>query len=222
MGYTPKVMTAIPAQEWCWTSSVGALCRLETPDGSQVMWATSPSAIAAKRNGLANAFLKDERFSHICFLDSDMLPAPDTVMRLLAHRLPIVGALCFTRNPPFAACAGHDLPGGTRTRWLNEFGGPEPVKQVSWCGTGCLLISRDALLKVPRPWFDHAPGRPGISEDTYFCRKATKAGVGVYCDTSLCVGHVGITSIDLEHVLAWQNTAQAQQMIAQELAAACE
>ena len=94
-----------------------------------------------------------------------------------------------------------------------EFGAPTPVERVDWIGTGCLLIRREALLKVPRPWFDHPAGEPGCDEDVYFCRRAAKAGISIHCDTGLCVGHVGVTSVDLEHVMAWEQTAGGRQML---------
>jgi hypothetical protein len=204
----PAVLVAIPCVDWMWTAPVMALLRLRLPHGSQVMHSEGGATLVRKRNALAQAFIEDERFGALLFLDSDMVPPPATVERLLAHDLPIVGALCFTRVSPYAVCAGHELPGG-RLRTLTDLGGRDPVQRVDWHGTGCLLIRREALLKVPRPWFEWGPTL-GTGEDQYFSRRAVKAGISVHCDTSLCVGHIGITSVDLAHVAAWQETAEGR------------
>src|SRR5210317_1806542 len=39
--------------------------------------------------------------SHLMFLDADMVYPPDTISKLLAHDLPVVGALTFRRWPNF-------------------------------------------------------------------------------------------------------------------------
>jgi GT2 family glycosyltransferase len=120
-----------------------------------------------------------------------------------------VSALAFTRFTPF------NSNGARGGRTLVEFGGPNPVERVDWCGTGCLLIRREALLRVPRPFFDHAPGEPGTAEDVFFTQRANKAGVPVHIDTGICVGHLSVTSVDLEHVMAWEATASARREVQQ-------
>ena len=206
---TPGVFVGIPCVDWMWTKAALAQRHLLLPPGSRVEFPEGATTLVHKRNFLAESFLEDERLSHILMLDSDMIPPRNTVRRLLAHNLPIVGALYFQRISPFCPCAGwFPVPGQPR-RFLTETGGREPLQQVDWIGTGCLLISRDVLLKVPKPWFEWI--EPGVGEDTWFCKQATKAGIPIHVDTGLCVGHVGVMGIGLDFVTEWREMAAARE-----------
>jgi hypothetical protein len=210
----PTVFIAIPAQDMMWTVAVGSLFNLRKPPGSGIAFETGVSSIAGKRKALAESFIAGP-WSHLFFLDSDMDPPRDTVLRLLSHRLPIVSGLAFTRVPPYAPGAGFFLPDGVGLQCLSgELGGPSPLRRVDWTGFGCVLITREALLAVPRPWFLHADdNHPGRREDVHFCRQAAKANLPIHCDTGLSVGHIGATCIDVHFVAAWQETSAAQAMI---------
>jgi len=61
--------------------------------------------------------------------------------------------------------------------------------KVDAVGGGCLLIHREVLAKVPRPWFS---AREGGTEDFYFCRKAKQAGFEIYGDMSVICDHDGV------------------------------
>lgn len=200
------VFVAVASVEWMWTQAAVAQQYLRLPPGSQFFHSRGRSSIASKRTALAEGFVQREAFSHLLFLDSDMTPPPDTVERLLSHNLPIVGALMFARVEPFWVCAGY---GGVSSPPVNlsDVGGPDPLRQVDWCGTGCLLISREALLQVPKPWFVH---QADAGHDVYFCRQAGSVGLPIHVDTATCVGHIGVTSVDLEHALVWQATPRGQ------------
>lgn len=212
----PPGMVGLPSMESMFVQTVEAMYQMPLPPGSGVMFERGSSTIAAKRNRLAERFLAHKQWQWLLFLDTDMVPPPFTLKRLLSHQLPIVGPLMFTRQPPFMAEAVRTLPDGSN-RTLVEFGGDQPLERVAWMGAGCLLIRREALVKIPRPWFgfDGTTGEAGCNEDEYFCQKATKAGISIHCDTGFCVGHLGVTSVDLEHVMAWEHTSGGRGMLQQ-------
>lgn len=57
------------------------------------------NALIDRARNEALAFCRpDSEF--VLFLDDDMLPRPDALVRLLSHQLPVVSALCTTRIPP--------------------------------------------------------------------------------------------------------------------------
>lgn len=205
----PVVMVGMLCVEWMYTRTVGALMKLRLPEGSHIHFETGPSSIAAKRQIVAEGFLKESQFTHLLFLDSDQVPPSRTVERLLSHNVPIVGATIFKRLPPHTVCAWQQLPDGSYES-LRQLGG---LQRVHATGTGCLLISRDALLRIPRPWFEHPPHESGWGEDWRFCRQAEAAGVPIYVDTSLVVGHLTVTSVDVDYLSVWEETAAAQKML---------
>lgn len=145
-------------------------------------------------------------FTSVFFLDSDVIPPPDTIPRLLAHRLPIVSGMYCRRSPP------HGLPVMIRNgQWFTDFVVGQMV-EVDMVGAGCLLIQREVLEKMQpqRPqagkhWFDWKvdarsvlPDGQALSEDFSFCVEVRRQlGVRVMVDTSIQCRHVGLAQATL-------------------------
>ncbi len=203
----PPGMIGVPAVAWVWTEFMNVFHLLQRPLGTWDSISMGRATIAAKRNEIVKDFLSRAPLDWLLFLDSDMVPPLDVIYHLWGTGKPVVGALYMKRNPPFGPVAGY----GKETQVpLLEFGGPNPVKQVDWVGTGCLMIRRRVLETVSAPWFVANP--EGSGEDTDFCRKASAAGFDVYCDTSVHVGHLGVTSVDLEYAMTWNRAEQLRRM----------
>lgn len=127
-------------------------------------------------------------YKYLFFLDSDVLTPPDTILRLIAHGLPIVSGLYYRRQPPLIPVM---LKG---KQWITEWNPPNSRIEVDMCGAGCLLIRRDVLEKVPPPWFNWQLDKEGtdkLSEDFAFCMKAKAHGFTVHVDTSIVCRHIG-------------------------------
>lgn len=131
------------------------------------------------------------------FLDSDVVPPPDTILRLIAHRQPIISGVYHRRSPP----AGVPV---MMKDWQWVFNPPKnAIMEVDVVGAGCLLIHRSVLQQLPpqRPgkhWFDWRVDMQGIlpredclSEDFTFCWQAKKAGYKILVDTSIQCKHIG-------------------------------
>lgn len=136
--------------------------------------------------------------SHVLFLDSDMVFPADTLIRLLAHDLPIVGATYCSRRPR------PDI--GKRTlvhlgpQLADALHGPVPVESLPM---GCTLIRADVFEKVPQPWFrfDYHDGQI-IGEDVGFCRAATTAGIPIHMDADLSRNVYHLATVPLSHLAA--------------------
>lgn len=144
---------------------------------------SSPLSIVDARNTLMAHFLDQTTATHIWWIDTDMGFHSNTVERLLAHDLDVVGALTYRMQ-----MNGPDGMGGYRTdthpvafdmtinteeEGYTDINGNHiayytpkhdldlesvtPIK-VAATGTGCLLVSRDAAEKVRsqfgNSWFD--------------------------------------------------------------------
>lgn len=127
--------------------------------------------------------------THIFFLDSDMVVPADTLERLIAHHVPIVGADYIKRVPP------HGLNGTPRDDY-RDFA-TRPLVPMLTLPFGCILISLKVLEGMPKPYFKYLEGETEgetQSEDTYFCNQARALGHTIWMDKALSydVGHVGI------------------------------
>lgn len=194
----PPGLVAIPATDWMWTRSVEAFMRLgpSMPPGTPMMIGEYSSSPAANRNALIESFLAVPSQEWICLIDSDMTPEPATVVRLLAHNVDVVGALCFGRAEPFHACF-HPLPDSDAI--YNDATGLHEVDSV---GTGCMLVRRKVIEAMQYPHFEHTV--PGTGEDVLFCRKARQLGFKVYLDFDLCVGHMTTRPVEKELAIMYQ------------------
>ena len=112
------------------------------------------------------------------------------ILRLLDHRVPVVSGVVCQRAYPFPLNAYVDMR--TRPpRRLDLSALPEDgLVRVDAVGAGLILIRREAWEAVGDPWFRVGTFSPETqSEDLDFTWRVTRAGLGVYVDAGLAVGH---------------------------------
>ena len=167
-----------------------------------------PLPVDVARSFLAAQVL-DGDYDYLWFTDQDAAYTHDTLDRLLAWDMPIVGALCFVRAPTWCmpmVMQGQKEPGSDDYHvpvdeiynYLREHADvetnepqvinpvpPDSLFECDFTGCHCLLIKREVLEAMEPPWFQGLPGR----EDKYFCLKAKAAGFPVYIDFSTIAGH---------------------------------
>ena len=163
--------------------------------------------IDVARNMLVRQFLASDA-DYLWFLDQDAVFLPATLDRLLSRKLPVVSALEMMRLPGCCypmALKGKRANGQYRVQAPEVYGfigqhydcttndpqimatGPQDsLLEVGFTGCHCLLIRRDVLEDMGEPWFKgYNPG----GEDQWFCERAFAAGIPVYVDMSVLVGH---------------------------------
>jgi len=126
----------------------------------------------------------------LIMMDVDMVYHPKTITNLLAHQLPIVGALCFRRYPPFDSIMLRVTEGGYQS--VDEWDEDELV-EVDATGAGCLMFDMQVFKKIPYPWFrfqKDADTGATIGEDIGFCQDLKKAEYKIFVDTSVPSGHL--------------------------------
>ena len=167
---------------------------LQFPQGSNIMTPEGEPYDSA-RNRVCQ-FALEKNYSHVFFLDDDVCPIlPDTIARLMAHKMPIVSGLYYRRSLPLAPVAMIDSR--PRPTYLDNFVLGSLV-DVDLLGAGCLLIERKVLETMKKPWFqwladeEALPEIERCSEDFAFCRKATKMGYRLILDTGIQCTHIGL------------------------------
>lgn len=154
---------------------------LQAPRGSAIKRVKGPS-VARNRNQVVEKWMHGE---WVCFIDDDQIVPADTLLKLLSHQKPIVGALYSTKRPPFHPLALKSFNEATRQyvpyTW-RELQGLVPVRAS---GTGTMLIRKDVFSQVSKPWF-HAME---FTDDVFFCNKVHDAGIPMYVDSDARIGH---------------------------------
>ena len=146
------------------------------------------------RNNLVRDSLKLGA-SHIIMMDTDQVYHPNTIPRLLSHRLPVVGALVHRRYPPFDSLMLKEKQIDGQYNGYDSIDEWEDgaLVEVDATGGGCLLFEMSVFKKLSYPWFrcDKAPeGAPPIGEDIGLCQDLKAAGYKIFVDTSVPAGHL--------------------------------
>lgn len=135
------------------------------------------------------------------FLDSDVIPPRDAIIRLINRRQPIISGLYARRSPPCGLPVM--MRGG---QWITDYT-PGSIVEAEVVGAGCLLIHRTVLEKLAqkplhpaRPWFEWRvdmqhllPPGEAMSEDYVFCLQARRMGYRILVDTSIVCRHAGFS-----------------------------
>lgn len=227
IGNYPPGRIAVPCTEVLWTRSAVALFQMvsNAPSGAGAFFDWHSFPTIEKRNYIVERFLQEEDLKWLLMIDSDMVPPPDLVARLLhAANHPgrdIVTALCFTRHGfPYQPAAGYWSNNEDGFRWMpaEEFDGQ--VREVDWVGTGCILVWRPVLecmrqIRGKRIFrgIEHDGLATGRGEDQEFSKAAGTAGFRLFCDTSTVAGHLGLTNVDLKFTESVRNQQGASEPV---------
>lgn len=190
-------------------------CNITDPDGNRLeieteVFMVSCSMLTESRHRLiAEAVVW--KATHLLWLDADHVFPADTIPRLLARNLDVVGANYPRRSSPTAPTAARVVTDDTDEDVKNlvyttqEKAHDGVVEEVDHIGFGVCLMNMGVidLLQVeadktdgnfmPLFKFEETPGKVGmIGEDVYFFRKIRAAGARVYVDHALSweVGHI--------------------------------
>jgi len=173
----------------------GYLCGLQGSENCYLPWA---------RRDIVNQTLEPcphgKRFTHLFFLDQDVICPADTIPKLLAHKKPIVGALYYQKVKGHAPVAGMFEENGLGWTPMTV---KAPLQKVEVIGMGATLVNMDVFDELDKRygnadegvgmgWFD-MNARTG--EDIEFCRRAISAGFQPWVDTTIETMHVGATPV---------------------------
>ncbi len=184
--------------------TVNSLLNLKK-DGNEVTVHLEPLSLVfiARERIVTKAIF--EKYDYLLFVDSDMVFKPDLLRQLLKTGKDVVSGLAFMRKPPYNPCIHTKMrlgnAGEREEELLNDF--DAGLIKVEGIGLACCLI-KVSVLKTLReqntslfwPIF-------GYGEDLSFCIKLRKAGIDVWADTRIRVGHLGQTDVTQAEYDAW-------------------
>jgi len=165
------------------------------------------------------ALARQEGFSHVLFLDADMVWPTDVLDRMLRHAAlerALVSGLYVVRTPPYAPTAmGQRFrqPGSQVDQFYRQGEYGADLIDVDVVGMGCCLIPMDVFDAIgPRPWFhyqDDDHGWPLVTEDVPLCLKAKEAGYRILLDPTIKCGHVQPMIVDDRWHIRYQDSMRA-------------
>jgi len=177
-----------------------AYCSAEAAN-PDVKWGyVSSREAGVGRSTFAYYALKDPNVTHLYFMDSDVVPPPNTLQKLLAHDLPIVAGI-YPMNVNGKRAWSFKMDGEADTKvygdWLRrDLVLPDGLINAVAIGGSTLLIKREVFEKLERPWFkivykaiDEEGRAYDEGEDEYFSRIAREAGYKIMVDPTIICKH---------------------------------
>lgn len=123
-----------------------------------------------------------EGCDYLLTVEDDTYPPPDGLIKLLQHRLDIVGGWYRKRREPLEGVP-IIIKGGERTD-LKPDG---ELCEVYTIPQGFTLFRIDVFRNIPHPWFVTTPQ---LSQDSFFSQRARDAGYKLWCDTDIRCQHI--------------------------------
>ena len=126
-------------------------------------------------------------YSHLFFVDWDMILGQSVPKRLLEHNKNIVAALYRVKTIPTRPVT---LMEDGRQMTMEEI--PKELFKCYATGAGAMMIKMSVFDKIERPWFSHDPTSKIEGEDVWFCKKAREAGFNIFVDPNIPTNHTGL------------------------------
>lgn len=127
-------------------------------------------------------------FTHVLWLDSDMVFTEDLFSDLWDARKDFVTGIAHARREPYQSCIFTELY-PCISRWQGEY--PKNLFKIEGCGMACVLMNVDVVRDV---WEHHStaffPTRD-LGEDLAFCKRAKDLGHEIWAEPMVKLGHVG-------------------------------
>lgn len=186
-----RLMIAVPTLDFIHTEFVKSLLALTKylhEDGVEHdVVIQSGTLVYVARDNLAKKAVA-EGYTHVLWLDSDMVFHEDLLDDLMFSGHQMVTAICHSRRPPHLSCCFRSLDPIDRYT-LDEY--PDDVFRIAGCGCAALLMETEVLRKVlDECGTAFAPMR-ALGEDLAFCFRAGLCGIEIYADPRVRVGHIG-------------------------------
>jgi hypothetical protein len=162
-------------------------------------WFSRYLSVADLRDEAALTALAGD-YSHILYLDADMVWPTDVIDQMLAHhQRGIVSGLYHLKAWPhwpvsLKSATWNEVEGQYDYRYDEGARSGDPLlRPAQLVGMGCTLVPVELFNRSERPWFKYqmnGEGTSTVTEDVYFCQQAIALGCPVWLDPSVDCGHV--------------------------------
>ena len=163
----------------------------------------SGTLVYAARERIAHKAI-NEHFTHVLWLDSDMVFSPNILEDLMFCGKPFVTGIYHARRKGYASCIFKTIDLNVKVERFEEY--PSEPFQIAGCGFGCVLIETSILESVCINKNQCFVPLPGYGEDIAFCKRATELGHKIWCEPSVVCGHIGHITIYPEDHEVWKTT----------------
>jgi len=144
-------------------------------------------------------------FTHVLWLDSDMVFDDDIIDELYDTGKDFVTAIFHARRPGHQSCIFKNLTPPDRYQW-DEY--PFDTFRIKGCGMAATLIKTEILKDVRDHFGNCFTPAYNLGEDLAFCRRVDELGGEIWAEPTVRVGHIGHITIYPEDEGRYLNNLQ--------------
>ena len=146
----------------------------------------------------------NEGYTHVLWLDSDMVFRPELLEDLMFSGKPFVTGIYHARRKGYASCIFKSIEIDKKVERFDSY--PNDTFEIDGCGFGCVLIETAILEDVNRNRGTCFTPLPAYGEDIAFCKRAKELGHKIFCEPSVVCGHIGHIAIYPDDHEQWKKT----------------
>jgi len=185
-----KLLIGLPTMEHMRRAEfVTHFMALQKPDNSLFV-AVHGQSPASGRNFIIQQAIEQE-CTHIFFIDDDVVPPQDAILKLLAHDKDIVTGLYLMRSFPHYPVLFDEAFDDGKCKFMYLTPDQQGLVPIVNCGLGLCVIKTDVFRKLEKPWIRLGEiEKDGWCDDVVFFNRARNAGFKLYCDLTVQAGHM--------------------------------
>lgn len=205
-----KLLIAIPCMDTVPVDFMKSLLRLTqklTADGVDYEVAIeSGTLVYMARDRLAGKAV-NQKFTHVLWLDSDMVFEPEIVEDLQFCGQDFVTGIAHGRRKPFTSCLFKNIDLNHLELWkLEDY--PAEAFEVAGCGMACCLMSTEVIKQIMINCGTAFNPIMQYGEDISFCKRAHDLGFKIYAEPAVRLGHIAHIAIYPDDVPRYQDEIQ--------------
>jgi len=201
-----KLLIGIPTMDFVHVEFMKCLCaliqRLRDDRVDFTLDINSGTLVYLARERIAHRAINEE-YSHVLWLDSDMIFTPNILDDLMFSGKGFVTGIYHARRKGYASCIFKSIEINKIERF-DEY--PNETFEIAGCGFGCVLVETEILKAVCLNKGTCFTPLKNLGEDIAFCQRAREMGYKLYCEPSVVCGHIGHIAIYPEDHEAWKKT----------------
>lgn len=148
----------------------------------------------------------DECYTHVLWLDSDMIFNDSLLDDLMFSGKPFVTGIAHARRAPHVSCIFREIWPKV-DRWDGHDYPVTPFR-IGGCGFACVLIETDIIRNVYNKNGSAFFPMRELGEDLAFCKRAIDMGYEIWAEPTVKLGHIGHITIYPEYEGIYRQSIQ--------------
>lgn len=201
-----KLLIAVPSLDFMHTEFVKSLTalviRLKNDNVDFDVEIMSGTLVYFARDNLACKAI-NEKYSHVLWLDSDMVFNDDILEDLMFSGKQLVSGIYHARRRGHQSCIFKELDLKKGIARFEEY--PKDTFEIAGCGFGCILTDVAILKEIQEQDGTCFTPMRSYGEDLAFCIRAKRLGHKIWCEPSVVCGHIGHLTVYPEDYEIWKS-----------------